>query len=89
MALVDGQVGFGQFQIQQIVAACQVQRTGFDRRTLALGQEVGDVLGAEGVIGQGILQGAGDFVRSVALGQGDDLLDVMLWVDALSERWRW
>jgi hypothetical protein len=72
----------GPLQIEQVVAASQVQGGGFDPGTSPLGQEVGDGLGAEGVVSQRVLPRAGDFVRAVAFGPGDDFLDVMLGMGA-------
>jgi len=75
--LVEPQVGFGQFQVQQILSAGQVQRPGFREDALPLFEQVGDVLPAEGLELQGILDGPGGGVRPVDLGQGDDLANVM------------
>ena len=80
--VVKGEVGSGQFQLQQVLLARQVQGAGFFRRMLALVQEVGDVFAREGLIGEGILQGPGDDLHAVAFAQGDDLLDMVFGVKA-------
>jgi len=54
-----------------------VQGPGFRQDALALFEQVGDVLAAEGLELQGILDGLGGGLRSVDLGQGHDLADVM------------
>ena len=59
----------------------QMQSAGLDLGPFALGQQIGDIFGAEGVVCQGILQSPGDFVRSVAFGQGEDFLHVVVGVD--------
>ena len=75
--LVEPQVGFGEFQVQQVLPAGQMQDPRFGQDALALFQQVGDVLAAEGLELQGILDGPGGGLRPVDLGQGHDLADVM------------
>src|SRR4030042_5065270 len=75
--LVEPQVGFGQLQVQQVPSSGQVQRPGFREDALPLFEQVGDVLPAEGLELQGILDGPGGGVRPVDLGQGDDLANVV------------
>ena len=62
MHLVEPQVGFGQFQVQQVLATGQVQRPGFRQDPLPLFEQVGDVLAAERLELQGILNGPGGLV---------------------------
>ena len=45
-------------------------------------EDVGDVFAAEGLKGEGVLEGAGDFFGAVDFAQGDDFLDVMGGVEA-------
>lgn len=82
MRLVEPQVGFGEFQVQQVLSPGQVQGPGFRQDTLSLFQQVGDVLAAEGLELQGILDGPGGGLRPVDLRQGHDLADVMQDVEA-------
>ena len=56
---------------------------GRSAQALALFEEVGDVLGAEGFEGQCVLEGAVDLLGAVDLTQGDDLLDVVGGVESL------
>ena len=74
---VQAEVGFGQFQVQQVLAAGQVQGPGFGQQALPLLQQVGDVFATEGLELQGILDGPGGSVGAVDLRQGHDLADVM------------
>jgi len=78
----EGEVWSRQFQLQQILLASQMQGAGFLGRMLALLQKVGDVFAGEGLISEGIFQGAGDRLGAIKLAQGDDLLDVMFGVEA-------
>ena len=77
MRFVEPQVGFGEFQVQQVLSPGQVQGPGFRQDALALFEQVGDVLAAEGLELQGILDGSGGGLCAVDLGQSDDLADVM------------
>ena len=54
-----------------------MEGAGFADGTGALGQEIGEVLDAEGVEGEGVLEGASGGVASVDFDQGESLLDVM------------
>ena len=80
--LVEPQVGFGECQVQQVLPAGQMQGPGFGQDALALFEQVGDVLAAEGLELQGILDGPGGGLRPVDLGQSDDLANVMQDVEA-------
>ena len=75
--MVEVEVGRRQVQFQEVLPPGQVQGSGHGGRTLPLFQEVGDVFTTVSLGSQGIVQGAGDFVRAVELAQGHDLLDVV------------
>ena len=57
----QAEVGFGQLQLQlkQVLAARQMQRAGFRQQTLALLQQVGDVLATGRLELQRVRDGAG------------------------------
>jgi len=48
-------------------------------------EDVGDVLAADGLEAQGILQGAVDLLRAVDFAQSDDLLDVVAGVEVVND----
>jgi hypothetical protein len=77
VCVVEPQVGLGQFQVQQILPAGQVQRSGFRQDALPLFEQVGDVLATEGLELQGVLDGPRGLVCPVDLGEGDDLANVV------------
>jgi len=75
--LVRGQVGGRQFQVQEVLAAGEVQCRGRGRGGLTLLQQVGDIITAVRLKSEGIVNGAGHGVRAVEFAQGNDLLDVV------------
>ena len=74
---IDVQVRSGQVQFQQILAVREMQGGRLEGGLLALEQKVGDLFAAERFKGQGVFEGASDFLRTVELAQRDDLLDVV------------
>ena len=74
---VKVQVGFGQFQVQEVLAAGQVQGAGLGELALALFEQVGDVLATEGLELQRVLKWPGRYVGPVDLAEGHDLADVL------------
>jgi len=75
--LVRGQIGGGQFQVQEVLAAGEVQRRGRGRGGLALLQQVGDVITTVRLKSEGVVNGAGHGGRAVEFAQGNDFLDVV------------
>ena len=75
--MVRGQVGGGQFQVQEVLAAGEVQCRGCSRGGLALLQQVGDVITAVRLKSEGVVNGSGHGVRAVEFAQGNDFLDVV------------
>ena len=80
---VEVEVRRGQVQVQQVLPPGQVQGRGDGGLAFTLFEDVGDVFAAVGLEGEGVVQGAGGFVRAVDLAQGDDFLDVVRGVEAL------
>src|SRR5450631_3566207 len=83
VAVVDGQVGLGDLELEQVGAAGELQGGWLGADASAGGQDVGDVLGAEGRKLQTVVDGAGDGLAAVYLGQGEDLTQVHTRVHAL------
>ena len=80
--VVEAQVCGGEFEIQEIGAPGEVQRAGARGVSLALLEDVLDVLAGERLAGDGVIDGAGDFVGPVDVGEGDDLVDMDAGVEA-------
>ncbi len=80
--VVEGEVWSGQVQLQPVLRAGQVQSAGFLSWTLALLENVGDILAGERLEGEGVLQGLSHRLGSLKLAPGGDLLDVRLGVEA-------
>src|ERR1039458_279838 len=76
VVVVDGQVRLGDLQLEQVGPARELQGSGLGADALSCGQDVGDVLGAEGAQLQPVVQGAHDAFLAVQLGQGEDLAQV-------------
>ena len=83
VAVVDGQVGLGDLQLEQVGSARELQGGGLRADAPARGQDVGDVLGAEGLQLEPVVERAGDGLLAVQLGQGEDLAQVHAGVDPL------
>ena len=74
---VGCEVGWGQIQFQQVLAAGQVQRSRRGTGAFALFEDVGDVFAAISLESQRVLEGSIDFLRAVDFAQGEDFLDVV------------
>ena len=74
---VRGEIGGGDFQIEQVLPPGQVERGRGRGDALALLQDIGDVFAAVGFVNDGIGEGAGDFVGAIDFAERDDLLHVM------------
>lgn len=70
-----------QFEVEQIARAGQMEGAGLGQQAAALFEEVGDVFAGVGPEGVRIGQGAVHRVRTVDLGEGDDLFDVVTHVE--------
>jgi hypothetical protein len=81
--VVEAEVGFGQFQVEQILATGEHQGTGFGQASFVLFEQIGDVLAAEGMKFEGVLDGADGFLDAVDFTQGDDFADVVERVEAV------
>ena len=69
---VQAEVGFGQFQVQQVLPSRQVQCPRLGQQALPLLQQVGDVFATERLELQRILDGSCGLVGPVDLRQRDD-----------------
>ena len=70
--VVDGEVGRGEFQIQQIAGPGEVKGRGLLSGPQALGEQVGDVVGAEGLEFQQVLEESSKAVLlRWTIGQGE------------------
>ena len=63
-----------------------MQRTGLRNEAFALLEDILDVLAGECLAGDGVINGAGDFVCPVDVGKSDDLIDVDAFVEAASTK---
>src|SRR5262249_62047810 len=75
--VIDSEVGRGNVDVDQIDATGELQRTGLGKGASTRLQDVGDVLGAEGLEGEAIGDGAGNAVGGVGLGERQDLADMV------------
>src|ERR1700732_49831 len=75
--LVDVEVRGSDVDVEQVVAMGELQRSGFRQHPSPGLQDVGDVLGAEGLEGEPVGDGARDGIGGVDLGQSQDLADVV------------
>ena len=71
---IKREVGFGQLQIEKILAAGQMQGAGLGEQAFAALQKIGDVLATERLEDKGVLHGAGHRLGAIDLAQGHDLL---------------
>ena len=83
VAVVDGQVRLGDLQLEQVGSARELQRGRLGCDAPARRQDVGDVLGAEGLQFQPSSSARAIGLLAVQLGQGDDLAQVHAGVHAL------
>src|SRR5215471_4907940 len=79
--LVGVEVRWSDIDVEQVVATGELQGSGFRQRPGAGLQDVGDVLGAEGLEGEPVGDGACYGVGGVDLGQGQNLADVVAGVE--------
>src|SRR5665213_79849 len=81
--LVDGQVRFGQFELQQVGASGQEERAGGLRLRARPGfEQMGDVFAGEGAEDQRILEGAAARVLAVDFGESEDFARVYARIEA-------
>src|SRR5208282_3474039 len=81
--LVGVEVRWSDVDVEQVVATGKLQWSGLRQRTGSGLQDVGDVLGAEGLEGESVGDGAGHDIGGVDLGQSRIL---RTWWRALSLR---
>ncbi len=83
---INGQIGIGQFEIEQILLACQMQRAGFGQPALSLLQ---DMMKPLENANQGIGQGTRHLLRAIDIGQSNDSAQRCSRQDSLrSANWR-
>ena len=82
VVVVEGEVGGGEFEVEEVGAAGEVEGAGLGLGPGALLEDVFDVLTGVGVAGDGVVEGEGDFVRAVDVSEGDDFVDVDAGVEA-------
>jgi hypothetical protein len=80
--VVEGEVRSAKLQVQQILPPRQVEGAGLGARVLALLQHIVDVFAGEGLVCEGVLNGASHRLNSMDFAQSDDFLDVMLGIKA-------
>ena len=83
--LVGVEVRWSDIDVEEVVAAGELQGTGFRQRAGAGFQDVGDVFGAEGLEGEAVGDGARHGVGGIDLGEGEDLADVVTGVEAATQ----
>ena len=86
LAVVDGQVGLGQFELQQVGSAGELQGGRLAAEGAPGGQDVGDVFGAEGRQFQPVVDGTRHRLGAVHLDQGEDPSDMPTRVHALGQQ---
>ena len=74
---VEPEIGFGEFELEEVGTTSEMQRGGFGERPGAGLEEVGDVLAAERLEGAGIIESARGGLGAVDLAERDDLVHVM------------
>src|ERR1700681_4612121 len=79
--LVSVEVWGSDVDIEQVVATGELQWSGFRQRPGAGLQDVGDVLGTEGLEGEPVGDGARHRIGWVDLGQGENLADVVAGIE--------
>jgi hypothetical protein len=80
--LVHAEVRRLEAQIEQSGAPREVQGTLLRRKTSALFQEIGNIVGGKGAVLEGIGQGTGDGFWAIDVTQGDELAYGMMRVEA-------
>ena len=75
--VVEREVGLWEFELEEVAAPGQVQRRGLGRRTGAGFEEIGDVVGGERAVLEGVVERAGGGLGAVDLAEGDDFAYVM------------
>jgi hypothetical protein len=71
LGLVGAQVGGAQIDIEQVGTAGKMKGPGLRSEPLALFEDVGDELAGEGPAVEGILDGAGEVVLAVDVGESE------------------
>lgn len=74
--IIGGEVGGGEFEIEQVGAAGEMEGSGCRGVAGALFEDVFDVLAGVGLALDGVFDGEGDFFGAVDFGEGDDLVDM-------------
>jgi hypothetical protein len=82
IGFIQTKVGFGQVQFEEVFASGEMERAGFRQAVLALFEEVGDILRAEGLEFERVLDGSSGHLGAVNLAEGNDLSDVMEGIEA-------
>src|SRR3974377_2602656 len=77
ISLVGAEVGGSDVDVEQVVAAGELEGAGFRQCTGPGLQDVGDVLGAEGLEGEPVGDGTGHGIGGVDLSQSQDPADVV------------
>src|SRR5690606_36511627 len=76
-AMVDGEVRPGEFEVEQVLPAGQVQGPGLGALAAAAFEDVDDVVAAEAAHLQGVVEGAAHFVEVVDVEERNDFSDVL------------
>ena len=79
---VEGEVGGGEFDVEEVFVSGEVQCAGFGGCFAALMEDVGDVFGAVGVELDGVFDGSGGCLFAVDFTQRDDFSNVDVAVEA-------
>src|SRR5262244_1223994 len=79
--LVSVEVRWSDIDVEEVVAAGELEGSGFRQRAGAGLQDVGDVLGAEGLEGEAVGDGARHGIGGIDLGQCQNLADVMAGIE--------
>ena len=79
--IVDVEVGRRDVDVEQILAAGELQGSGLGKRAGTRLEDVGDVLGAEGLVGEAIGDCPSNLIERIDLGQSQDLADVVAGVE--------
>jgi hypothetical protein len=67
LAFVDGEIGLLEFDLEQILAPGEVERARLRAEALALLEDVGDIVAAEGLELEGVFDSASDFIAAMNL----------------------
>lgn len=79
--VVWGEIGGGKFEVEQIAAASEVERTGCRCLALPLLKDVFDILAGVGLTLDGVLYGEGYFFRTVDFRESDDFVNMNAFVE--------